>query len=325
MKTNNLIFSICSLFISSLTFSQLRVDPSGRIGLGTLWPNNGYQCHIESSRNALLMGVPTGSPFVELQFKIDHPECIIGSTNGAIAFWEHWTGFNTINVGGVNVISDSNLKTNILPLEKGLDKIMTIKSYRYNIGFNYYDSLGQKTSLLKTNYGFLSQQIERELGEVDITTNRHGVKLMDYNQILPVVVKATQEQQQTIESLQKELEELKIELEKIKNQGINNSKQNNSTNSTDNKAQFVKNILYQNNPNPFNESTSIKYKVEKENFKSGSILIFDMNGTLLKTYPIRSGNNEIKINGSELKSGMYIYSLIVNDKEIDTKRMILSK
>jgi hypothetical protein len=33
----------------------------------------------------------------------------------------------------------------------------------------------------------------------------------------------------------------------------------------------------------------------------------------------------IKINGNELNSGMYIYTLVINNQEIDTKRMILSK
>ena len=54
--------------------------------------------------------------------------------------------------------------------------------------------------------------------------------------------------------------------------------------------------------------------LKNENFKTSSILVFDMNGILLKTYPInQSGNGELIINGNELKAGMYIYSLIVNN------------
>jgi hypothetical protein len=51
-----------------------------------------------------------------------------------------------------------------------------------------------------------------------------------------------------------------------------------------------------------------------------------MNGILLKSFPINvTGQNQLTINGSELKVGMYIYTLIVNNKEVDTKRMILLK
>jgi hypothetical protein len=49
-----------------------------------------------------------------------------------------------------------------------------------------------------------------------------------------------------------------------------------------------------------------------------------MNGTLLKTYAIsNSGKGELTINANELQAGMYIYSLITNGKEIDSKKMIL--
>jgi len=49
-----------------------------------------------------------------------------------------------------------------------------------------------------------------------------------------------------------------------------------------------------------------------------------MNGLLIKNYKIQtSGKGSIKISANELKAGMYIYSLIVNENEVDSKRMIL--
>jgi len=51
-----------------------------------------------------------------------------------------------------------------------------------------------------------------------------------------------------------------------------------------------------------------------------------MTGLQLKEYQISNkGDGSIQINGSELKPGMYLYSLIIDKKEIDTKRMILTK
>ncbi|OUN69982.1 hypothetical protein B5G10_10830 [Barnesiella sp. An55] len=37
------------------------------------------------------------------------------------------------------------------------------------------------------------------------------------------------------------------------------------------------------------------------------------------------GENQVTLQGSELSAGMYIYSLIADGKEIDSKRMILTK
>lgn len=314
MKKIKLIFAL-TLF-TSLCISQLKVDQFGRIGMGTNFPNSGYKCHIKG--NLLLTNFPS-TPFIELQFKVTNSGPEIGSTNDYIDFWSTWTGHNNISVETVFTISDSNLKTNIKPLSHGLNKLMKIKSFKYDLRPKY-DSSENLVSKKRTNYGFISQQIEKEFNGIDITHTSHGIKLMDYNQILPVVVTATQEQQEIIESLQEKIDELKSELEELKEKT-----ESSSTNGTNSSGGLVGNILYQNNPNPFNESTTIKYKVDKENFKTGSILIFDMSGILLKTLPVNPQSNEVRIDGSELKSGMYIYSLVVNNKEIDTKRMILSK
>ena len=58
---------------------------------------------------------------------------------------------------------------------------------------------------------------------------------------------------------------------------------------------------------------------------SASIMIFDMQGLLKRTILISEpGKREVTINGHELTAGMYLYSLVVDDQEIDTKRMILA-
>jgi len=51
-----------------------------------------------------------------------------------------------------------------------------------------------------------------------------------------------------------------------------------------------------------------------------------MQGAELKSYPITTkGADSITIQGSELPAGMYLYTLVVNNEIIDTKRMILTK
>ena len=51
-----------------------------------------------------------------------------------------------------------------------------------------------------------------------------------------------------------------------------------------------------------------------------------MQGTLLKTYTITErGKSSLSIFGGELKPGMYLYSLVADNKEVDTKKMILTE
>ncbi|MCC8146648.1 MAG: T9SS type A sorting domain-containing protein [Bacteroidales bacterium] len=61
------------------------------------------------------------------------------------------------------------------------------------------------------------------------------------------------------------------------------------------------------------------------NAKEAFIGIFDMQGKMLKKINTSSGNNSVVLQGSTLDAGMYLYTLVVDGHEIDTKRMILTK
>lgn len=99
---------------------------------------------------------------------------------------------------------------------------------------------------------------------------------------------------------------------------------NNSSNDLSSGPSSVP-MLYQNTPNPFNQQTNIQYFIPTS-AQSASIMLFDLNGKLIKTIAvINFGTGSITINGNELTSGMYVYSLVVNGQIIDTKRMILTQ
>jgi photosystem II stability/assembly factor-like uncharacterized protein len=84
--------------------------------------------------------------------------------------------------------------------------------------------------------------------------------------------------------------------------------------------------LGQNYPNPFNPVTSFKLRVS--NLSNVQIKVYDVGGKLIKT-PVNNqmqpGEYSIGFDGSNYSSGVYFYSLLVDGKLIDTKRMILIK
>lgn len=74
-------------------------------------------------------------------------------------------------------------------------------------------------------------------------------------------------------------------------------------------------------PNPFNASTTIRFKV----IKSNSILqISDINGRLLESYQFDVGKHEIQWNASEYASGIYFVSLS-NGSKHQIQKMTLIK
>ena len=52
--------------------------------------------------------------------------------------------------------------------------------------------------------------------------------------------------------------------------------------------------------------------------------IADMNGTVLKTFTLAGkGYGQVLIGGGSLPSGTYIYTLTLDGKQVDSKRMML--
>ncbi len=121
------------------------------------------------------------------------------------------------------------------------------------------------------------------------------------------------------------IQELKQELDEMKGQNNTRMTRSESGHEQEMPSAFTNdNILYQNTPNPFKEQTIIRFKLASD-VQDASICFFDMNGRLLKKMPISSGMDSVSIGGYELGEGMFLYSLIINGQEIDTKKMVITK
>ena len=84
--------------------------------------------------------------------------------------------------------------------------------------------------------------------------------------------------------------------------------------------------LSQNYPNPFNPSTKINFTL----IESGKVdlEVYNILGEKVSTLvnqEMSSGPHEVNFNASNLASGIYIYRINVNNKFVDTKKMILMK
>ncbi|MEP7145572.1 MAG: T9SS type A sorting domain-containing protein [bacterium] len=82
--------------------------------------------------------------------------------------------------------------------------------------------------------------------------------------------------------------------------------------------------LFQNYPNPFNPRTKINYKISK---RSQVVLkVYNITGNLITTIVDKKqskGEYEVEFDGRELSSGVYFYSLFLDERIVDSKKMIL--
>ncbi len=265
----------------------------------------------------------------------------IGYNATAIASNQVRIGNSSVtSIGGQvswTTLSDGRFKKEIKHDVPGLEFINKLEPVSYIIDKNAFDDFLKIPDSLRiknnnapiTQSGFIAQDVEKILQEMNIS-NFNGVDLpknendyygIRYAEFVVPLVKSVQE----LSALDKE-NKLKIGSleEKIKN--LEKIIIDAGLVSNVNTATQLQSDLDQNNPNPFNSSTEIKCFVPS-NATTAMLMIFDMNGKQVKTISITErGDCLVKVNAAELKgSGMYIYSLFIDNKEISTKRMILSE
>ncbi|MBE0571451.1 MAG: T9SS type A sorting domain-containing protein [Ignavibacteriaceae bacterium] len=93
----------------------------------------------------------------------------------------------------------------------------------------------------------------------------------------------------------------------------------------DNSTNLVSYKLYDNYPNPFNPSTSIKYSLPEANFTT--LKIFDALGNevaVLVDELKSAGTYQVEFNATTLSSGIYYYTIQAGSFN-ETKKMILMK
>ncbi|MCK9618821.1 MAG: T9SS type A sorting domain-containing protein [Lentimicrobiaceae bacterium] len=84
--------------------------------------------------------------------------------------------------------------------------------------------------------------------------------------------------------------------------------------------------LLQNNPNPFSDETTISFKLTKPS--SVDIKVYNQLGALQQVISqsgLKKGLHTVNFNASNLPAGIYYYSMEINGRLADTKKMILIK
>ncbi|MBR6066899.1 MAG: tail fiber domain-containing protein [Bacteroidales bacterium] len=308
---SSLSFGICNCNDPQYNPGEWAIDYySGGLNFWKPWPSNNsgnYKLFLKDNGN---IGIGTNSPSYKFT--------VLG---------------NIASYGTVIISSDRRLKSEVRPLQSAMDKLSQLNGVSYkkhlpDLHLNEIDTQGitdeTKLNTIRNdqsnrgeleqneNYGFIAQELREVFPEL-VREDNDGYLGIDYISLIPVMVEAMKELREEIDMLKSANEDFEL---RDKNALENNNGMENSIQGA---------TLYQNAPNPFSSETEIRYYIPN-NTGQASMLIFDMQGTLKKQMQITGkGNGSLTINASELPAGMYIYSLIVDGNEIDSKRMILTK
>lgn len=281
----------------------------------------------------------------------------ISGFSGAGIDWAGYFNGDVYTSSSTYYTSDKNLKKDIQEIKNPLDKLMKLKpayySYDTEKGAQYGLHLQQGYS-----YGFMAQDVQSvfpELVKENVTVpvlDSNGVatmpvlnfKSVNYVGMIGILTGAIQElatkqrevtaQQLTIDSLKAVVakqesvnrsvqEQLNNLATQISQSNVTGSKNSNSLSTEDiSLSDQDKIVLDQNTPNPFAEQTTITYNLP-QNITKAQIVFYNGTGQVIKTVDLRSrGKGKINVFASDLSSGLYHYALIVDDKTIDSKKMV---
>ena len=201
-------------------------------------------------------------------------------------------------INGVFISSDKRYKQNIHHIPEALTSLEKL----HGVSYEYKTAKFERRNFQKgKTLGFIAQEVEKVFPEL-VVEDAEGYKAVNYIGLIPVLVEAIKEQNAKIKSM-----EMQLQLQNVQHT----------------KPSIQQPQLFQNKPNPFDQSTEIAY-VLPDGVNNALILITDLQGKEIKRLPIlKWGSGSVSLKAGNLSKGIYLYTLIVNGKLQDTKRMLI--
>lgn len=254
-----------------------------------------------------------GTNFLEVNVSPANPR--IAGTGDQIVFYNSVTNrYNNIKVANVYQQSDARSKTEIKALPNGLSTILGLRPVSYKWADNNLSMVRMQSnsenadsvtvafgpeSDTQIQFGFLAQDVEQVLPEV-VATDETGNKMINYTAIIPLMVQAIQELQQTIEDQASTIEQLSMYIP------VNRTLAHSS------------NKILSCSPNP--TSGFVTIETEVINGSESEIVITSLSGNREKTFKVSS--SVLSCDVSSLPTGIHIVSLYVEGQLHDTCRLI---
>jgi len=200
-----------ALAFDTVGTERMRIDSSGNVGIGTSSPNG--KLHLKEATN-----LSESAPHIRIEGNaytgfhwLDGTAYYIGQNSPYRSLRLYSGGATTAGVnlaaGGTSwgTFSDERLKYDIEPITDGLTKLANVRCVSYRLkDVDAEDS--------KKKIGVIAQDLVGLIDEVIDTTKRSGddteYMSIRYTELIPVLVKAIQEQQELIESQQSKIDAL---------------------------------------------------------------------------------------------------------------------
>ncbi len=238
--------------------------------------------------------------------------------------------YTDIRANSFIVTSDSRLKSDVKSLSNSADMLSSLSPVSYSLVAQSVasDAPASKISSAesvsldescaptppdpRTRYGFLAQEVKELFPEL-VVEDENGTMGIDYIGFIPILVDAVRDLRGRLEEQEKAVARM----------GGGEIMRKSATADRD-RLLAEGCVLEQNRPNPFSSTSEIVCNIPVS-VSEASIYVYDLQGQQILHLPVAKREyTSVSIEASSLNQGMYIYSLIADGVEIDSKRMIVT-
>jgi hypothetical protein len=230
-------------------------------------------------------------------------------------------------VGSLNNISDRKFKQDIQPVDNVLEQVLKLKPSVYTFKTGEYKSMhlpqGKQLGLIADEVKEVFPELVSEAihpAEYDkedrtkVITPEVKYEGVNYQGFIPVLIASVQqlnEKDQEIDALKEEMAELRKMVLELKN---------GSSGTINTTAAY----LEQNTPNPVSGTTIIRYRIPEQS-TSARLTLTNAKGQVVKTLSLGNrGLGQVSLSTSALAAGTYNYTLYVDGRQADTKRLVVT-
>ncbi|WP_159521665.1 tail fiber domain-containing protein [Sunxiuqinia indica] len=199
-----LLLAVFSLVVGSLS-AQIKVNSTGKVGINNTSPS--YQLdvsgtfRVSNSGNSIIFEYGALSPSYSSY-------CSLGTYGN---MWEALFASNAYFSYSPTILSDINAKTDVKDLPDAKNKLLTLRPVSYKLKPTYKGNekadvkIAEKAE--KDQLGLIAQEVQEVFPEI-VSEREDGALGIRYTELIPVLIKAMQEQQAEIDDLKARIEKL---------------------------------------------------------------------------------------------------------------------
>jgi len=194
-----LLLAVFSLVILSVN-AQIKVNSTGKVGINNTSPT--YQLDVNGT-----FRVNDNGDALIYQYGEFYPNSGYSSLGNYGYMWDELYAYQAYFYYCEVYYSDSNLKTDIKELPSAGERVKGLRPVSYKMKSHVKAGAEDQVKAETEQMGFIAQEVQEIFPEI-VVADKNGVLGIRYTELIPVLVKAFQEQQQVIDDLTNRIETL---------------------------------------------------------------------------------------------------------------------